>query len=67
MQFGFRKKHSTETAVCYFIEQIWSKDKGGVVDAVFLDLQKAFETPGILKSSSRDPLSCRAPTLIKHS
>ncbi len=45
MQFGFRKQHSTETAVCYFIEQIWSKlDKGGFVGAVFLDLQKAFYT-----------------------
>ncbi len=45
MQFGFRKQHSTETVVCYFIEQIRSKlDKGGVVSVVFLDLQKAFDT-----------------------
>ena len=45
MQFGFRKHHSTETAICYFIEQIKSNlDEGGVVGAVFLDLSKAFDT-----------------------
>ena len=45
MQFGFRKNHSTETALCYFIEQIKSKlDGGGVVGAVFLDFRKAFDT-----------------------
>ena len=45
MQFGFRKHHSTETAICHFIEKIESKlDKGGVVGAVFLDLSKAFDT-----------------------
>jgi len=44
MHFGFREQHSTETAVCYFIEQVRSKlDKGRVVGAVFLDLQKAFD------------------------
>ena len=32
MQFGFRKHHSTETAICDLIEQIKSKlDKRGVV------------------------------------
>ncbi len=44
IQFGICKQHSTKTAVCYFIEQIQSKlDKVGVVGAVFLDLQKAFD------------------------
>jgi len=34
MQFGFRKHHATETATCYFIEQIKSSlDNGGVVGA----------------------------------
>lgn len=45
MQFGFRKHHATETATCYFIEQIKSSlDNGGVVGAVFLDFKKAFDT-----------------------
>ncbi|XP_046707928.1 uncharacterized protein LOC124387560 [Silurus meridionalis] len=45
MQFGFRTQHSTETANCFFIENIKHLlDKGGVVGAVFLDLKKAFDT-----------------------
>lgn len=45
MQFGFRKHHSTETANCFFVEQIKSLlDKGGVVGDVFLDFKKAFDT-----------------------
>ena len=45
MQFGFRANHSTETANCFFVENIKSKmDKGGVVGANFLDLKKAFYT-----------------------
>ncbi len=46
MQFGFRAHHSTETANCYFVEQIKSSlgDRGGVVGAVFLDFKKAFDT-----------------------
>lgn len=45
MQFGFRARHSTETAICYFIENVKNMlDKGGVVGAVFLDLKKAFDT-----------------------
>ncbi len=45
MQFGFRVNHSTETATCYFIEKVKAlMEKGGVVGAVFLDLQKAFDT-----------------------
>lgn len=45
MQFGFRTRHSTESANCFFIENIKHLlDKGGVVGAVFLDLKKAFAT-----------------------
>uniref|UniRef100_A0A672J846 Reverse transcriptase domain-containing protein n=1 Tax=Salarias fasciatus TaxID=181472 RepID=A0A672J846_SALFA len=45
LQFGFRKYHSTETAVCYFVEQLKGMlDKGGAVGAIFLDLKKAFDT-----------------------
>ncbi len=45
MQFGFRAKYSTETANCFFIENIKTfLDKGGVVGAVFLDSKKAFDT-----------------------
>ena len=45
MQFGFRTNYSTETACCYLVEGIMAKlDKGGIVRAVFLDLQKAFDT-----------------------
>lgn len=45
MQFGFRTRHSTESANCFFIENIKHLlDKGGVVGAVFLDLKKAFDT-----------------------
>uniref|UniRef100_A0A8C7CP59 Reverse transcriptase domain-containing protein n=1 Tax=Oncorhynchus kisutch TaxID=8019 RepID=A0A8C7CP59_ONCKI len=45
MQFGFRAKHSTETANCFLLENVKSKmDKGGAVGAVFLDLRKAFDT-----------------------
>ena len=45
MQFGFRAKHSTETANCFFGENIKSKmDKGGIVGEIFLDLKKAFNT-----------------------
>lgn len=45
MQFGFRAKHSTETATCFLTENIKSLlDKGGVVGAIFLDFRKAFDT-----------------------
>ncbi|OON91327.1 MAG: hypothetical protein ATN33_01430 [Epulopiscium sp. Nele67-Bin001] len=45
MQFGFRKFHSTETATCYFLENLKSLlDQGGFVAAVFLDLKRAFDT-----------------------
>ena len=44
MQFGFRSNHSTDTALCYFVEELKSKlDNGGVVGAIFLDLKKAFD------------------------
>ena len=45
MQFGFRSNHSTETANCFFIENIKiNLDKGGIVGAIFLDLKKVFDT-----------------------
>uniref|UniRef100_A0A3P9HF32 Reverse transcriptase domain-containing protein n=1 Tax=Oryzias latipes TaxID=8090 RepID=A0A3P9HF32_ORYLA len=45
MQFGFRANYSTETATCFFTENIRILlDRGGVVGAVFLDLKKAFDT-----------------------
>lgn len=45
MQFGFRANHSTESATCFFTENIRALlDRGGVVGAVFLDLRKAFDT-----------------------
>ena len=44
-QFGFRQGYSTETANCYLTENIKSKlDKGIVVEDVFIDLKKAFDT-----------------------
>ena len=44
-QSGFRKKHSTETAVTYFADQIlMGMDKGLVTGAVLIDLAKAFDT-----------------------
>ena len=45
MQFGFRVKHSTETANCFLLENVKSNmDEWGVVGAVFLDRRKAFDT-----------------------
>lgn len=45
MQFGFRRHHSTDTANCFFLENIKARlDKGGVVGAIYLDLKKAFDT-----------------------
>ena len=41
-QFGYRQKYATESANCYLLEKIkTSLDKGNVVGAVFLDLEKA--------------------------
>lgn len=45
MQFGFRRKYSTDSACCYFLETVRAYvDQGRVVGAVFLDLCKAFDT-----------------------
>lgn len=45
MQFGFRRKYSTDFACCYLLETIRAYvDQGRVVGAVFLDLRKAFDT-----------------------
>lgn len=41
----FRANYSTETATCFFTENIRALlDRGGVVGTVFLDLRKAFDT-----------------------
>lgn len=45
LRFGFRPNHSTESANCYFIENMKSLlDKNSVVGAIFLDFRKAFDT-----------------------
>jgi len=44
-QSGFRRMHSTETAVTYFADEIlMNMDKGLVTGSVFIDLAKAFDT-----------------------
>ena len=44
-QFGFRPKLSTGTALAHFTDNILQNmDAGFFVDAVFLDLSKAFDT-----------------------
>ena len=44
-QSGFRRMHSTETAVTYFAdEMVMNMDKGLVTGSVFIDLAKAFDT-----------------------
>lgn len=44
-QFGFRNKHSCESA-CQFVFSKWKKDidEGNIVLGVFVDLKRAFET-----------------------
>ena len=45
LQFGFRSNHSTESANCFFVDQLkLFIDRGNMVGAVFLDLKKAFDT-----------------------
>ena len=44
-QFGSRKRHNTELAVTLFTDQIrQAMDQGKLTGAVFIDLQKAFDT-----------------------
>ena len=44
-QFGFRKRYNTELAVTLFTDQIrQAMDQGKLTGAVFIDLQKAFDT-----------------------
>ena len=44
-QFEFRHKHSTETAICFFVENLKCfMDGRNVVGAMCLDLKKAFDT-----------------------
>ncbi len=41
-QFGFRPQHSTETAVCHFLEKARSSlDQGHAMGAVFIDKKKS--------------------------
>ena len=44
-QFGFQKKKSTELAAIVLLGQVrLAVDNGNLVDACFIDLQKAFDT-----------------------
>lgn len=43
-QYGFRKKHSTETAVIYLTDYILDHmDRQMITGAAFIDLKKAFQ------------------------
>ena len=45
LQFGFRKKHSTEHAILSIVEEIRKNlDNGIFTCGVFIDLEKAFDT-----------------------
>ena len=45
LQFGFRKKHSTEHALLSIVEKIRTNlDNGIFTCGVFIDLEKAFDT-----------------------
>ena len=45
LQFGFRKKHSTENYLLSIVEEIRKNlDKGIFTCGVFIDLEKAFDT-----------------------
>ena len=45
LQFGFRKKHSTEHALVSIVQEIRKKlDNGIFTCGVFIDLEKAFDT-----------------------
>ena len=60
MQFGFCANHSTETANCYFLENVKSKlDRGGVVGAVFLDLKKAFSPGKVTHFGAKNRTNCK--------
>ena len=44
-QFGFRSNHSSEKVLCHCIEKIYKTvDSGKFGSAIFIDLQKAFDT-----------------------
>ena len=44
-QFGYRKKHSTELATLYLVDEISKQiDNGNIVGALYIDISKAFDT-----------------------
>lgn len=44
-QLGSRKKHSTEVAILYLVDEISKQiDNGTVVGALYIDLSSAFDT-----------------------
>ncbi|XP_076298340.1 uncharacterized protein LOC143217689 [Lasioglossum baleicum] len=44
-QFGFRRRHSTIHAIAKFTADIcWARNAGDCVGAIFIDLEKAFDT-----------------------
>ena len=46
-QHGYRKKHSTKTALIYFCDSIHKQmNNGRLTGAVYVDLLKAFDTIG---------------------
>ena len=55
-QHGYRKKHSTKTALIYFCDSIHKQmNNGRLTGAVYVDLSKAFDTIGrnvLLQKSS---------------
>ena len=44
-QFGFRKNHSTQFSVTYFMDNVLkAMDKGNLTGALFIGVRKAFDT-----------------------
>ena len=44
-QYGFRRRYNTELAVKFFTDRIrLAMDQGKLIGAVFIELQKAFDT-----------------------
>ena len=46
-QFGYRRRHSTDLASVFFLDQIrQAMDEGKLTGAIYVDLSKAFDTIG---------------------